>query len=179
MLMHCLCTMFVRRFNFSLRPQAAYAAPYAALMQGLCTDQTERRQDDRGRERERERERARETEKERQRKRDRERERQTHRAPATDKHRHRETESNRVAHRALCKPLMRISLSQNLSCCLCAAWFLLSGAVFWLMRAYALPTWFEESLMQCLCGLFFDSLFLIKYSKTITPHMIPALHKVK
>ena len=36
MLMHCLCTMFVRRLNFSLRPQAAYAAPYAALMQGLC-----------------------------------------------------------------------------------------------------------------------------------------------
>ena len=72
---------------------------------------------------------------------------------------HRETESNTVAHRALCKPLMRISLSQNLSCCLCAAWFLLSGAVFWLMRAYARPTWFEESLMQCLCALFFDTLF--------------------
>ena len=163
MLMHCLCTMFVRRFNFSLRPQAAYAAPYAALMQGLCTDQAYARLMQglcgpyAGRKRER----------------------QTHRAPATDKHRQRETESNRVAHRALCKPLMRISLSQNLSCCLCAAWFLLSGAVFWLMRAYALPTWFKESLMQCLCGLFFDSLFLIKYSKTITPHMIPALHKVK
>ena len=70
-----------------------------------------------------------------------------------------ETASNRVAHRALCKPLMRISLSQNLSCCLCAAWFLLSGAVFWLMRAYALPTWFEESLYAGLCGFFFDSFF--------------------
>ena len=102
----------------------------------------------------------------RQRERERERERQTHRAPATDKHRHRETESNRVAHRALCKPLMRISLSQNLSCCLCAAWFLLSGAVFWLMRAYARPTWFEESLMQCLCGLFFDSLFFSVHNST-------------
>ena len=63
------------------------------------------------------------------------------------------------AHRALCKPLMRISLSQHLSCCLCAAWFSLSSVVLWLMRAYALPTWFEESLMQGLCGLFFDSLF--------------------
>ena len=62
-----------------------------------------------------------------------------------DREREAETASNRVAHRALCKPLMRISLSQNLSCCLCAAWFLLSGAVFWLMRAYALPTSFEES----------------------------------
>ena len=66
----CLCTMFVRRLNFSLRPQAAYAAPYAALMQGLCTDQTERRPDER---REKQRQRETEAEKERQRK------RQTHR----------------------------------------------------------------------------------------------------
>ena len=77
-----------------------------------------------------------------------------------DREREAETASNRVAHRALCKPLMRISLSQHLSCCLCAAWFLLSGAVFWLMRAYARPTWFEESLMQCLCAVFFDTVFL-------------------
>ena len=89
-----------------------------------------------------------ETEKERQRKRGREREA--------------ETASNRVAHRALCKPLMRISLSQNLSCCLCAAWFLLSGAVFWLMRAYALPTWFEESLYAGVC-VFFFLVFLIAF----------------
>ena len=58
MLMHCLCTMFVRRLNFSLRPQATYAAPYAALMHGLCTDrdgQTKgERNKDRGRQRHRE-----------------------------------------------------------------------------------------------------------------------------
>ena len=78
-----------------------------------------------------------------------------------DREREAETASNRVAHRALCKPLMRISLSRNLSCCLCAAWFLLSGAVFWLMRAYALPTWFEESPYAGLCGFSFDSFSLI------------------
>ena len=168
LLMHNVCA----KIEFLVASTGGLCSPlcrYAAFMQGLCTDQTERRQDDRRRERERERERQRKRDRER----EGERERQTHRAPATDKHRHRETESNRVAHRALCKPLMRISLSQNLSCCLCAAWFLLSGAVFWLMRAHALPTWFEESLMQCLCGLFFDSLFFsIRYSTTTTTHHI-------
>ena len=73
----CLCTAYAQclcedyplalyaelsSLYFSLRPQAAYAAPYAALMQGLCTDQTERRQDDRGGERERQRKRDRERE---------------------------------------------------------------------------------------------------------------------
>ena len=81
-----------------------------------------------------------------------------------DRGRERETEketdaqrprANRVAHRALCKPLMRISLNQQSSCCLCAASFPLSGAVFWLMRAYASPTLFEESPYAGLCGSFF------------------------
>ena len=130
MLMHCLCTMFVRRLNFSLRPQAAYAE--ISERDGQTTGVKNK---DRGRQRQRKRGREREAEKERQR--------------------------NRVAHRALCKPLMRISLSQNLSCCLCAAWFLLSGAVLWLMRAYASPTWFEESPYAGLCGFFLDSFFLI------------------
>ena len=82
MLMHCLCTMFVRRLNFSLRPQAAYAAPYAALMQGLWTYQTERRPDERS---EKQRQRETKTENERQ------RERQAHRPTATDKQRHRDS----------------------------------------------------------------------------------------
>ena len=77
----CLCTAYAQclceddplalygellSLNFSLRPQAAHAAPFAALMQGLCTDQTERRPDERS-----EKQRQRETEagKERQRKR--------------------------------------------------------------------------------------------------------------
>ena len=155
-----LCTMLVRRlsaclirraleFEFLVASTCGLGSPVCGLY-GRLMHRSERRPDDRS---EKQRQRETETEKERQRK------RQTHRPPATDKHRHRETASNRVAHRALCKPLMRISLSQNLSCCLCAAWFLLSGAVFWLMRAYALPTWFEESHYAGCCGNFLDNIF--------------------
>ena len=161
MLMHCLCTMLVRRLSACLIRRALEFEFLLASTGGLCSPlcgpyaRLMHRSD-----RETARRKQRETKTEGDRGRERETEKETDAQANSDG----QTQAQRDSVKQSGPPsLMQTAYAhkpKSAFILLPAAWFLLSGAVFWLMRVYARPTWFEESPYAGLCGNFLLFLFL-------------------